>query len=405
MATTSFLYHAQGLTGYEQLRTEHRGGAEYHHVKLRQHKRRCRFCDARWSQLRLAGRFERTFRALPVGTRQQYIVLRGHKQTCTACGRTGREPVLFVDGQRRYTKRYGRYVVDLCQVMPVLHVARLLGVGWDLVKDLFKEHLGQRLRRRRLRNVHYIAVDEFATHKGHKYMTVVLNLETGEVLYAHEGKNAEALIPFLKRLKRSRAQLKAVAIDMSAAYQKAVRDVFGDDVDIVFDHYHAVALVNGAIDETRREIMRSLKGEAKKAVKGTRFVLLRGGENLKPKARERLKELKKVNDPLFATYLLKESFRRLWRRRDAAEAERFLDSWLEDAKALDNTAFTRVAKTLDDLRDGLLAWFRHRITTGPLEGLNNKIKVLKRQAYGFRDMAYFKLRLYFIHEATCSISG
>ena len=405
MATTSFLYHAQGLRGYEHLRTEHRGGVEYHHVELRRHKRRCRFCGARWPHLRFSGRFERTFRALPVGARKQYIVLHGHRQTCTACGRTGREAVCFADGQRRYTKRYGRYVVDLCQLMPVLHVARLLGVGWDFVKDIFKEHLGQRLRKRRLRDVRYIAVDEFAIQKGHKYMTIVLDLDTGQVLHAHEGKHAEALVPFLKRLKRSRTKLKAISIDMSGAYQKAVREVFGDAVDIVFDHYHVVALVNAAIDETRRAIMRTLAGQFKKAIKGTRFLLLRGGENLSAAARERLKELKELNEPLFATYLLKESLRRLWRRRDQAEAERFLNRWIEDARALDNPAFTRLAATLDEHRHGILAWFRHRISSGPIEGLNNKIKVLKRQAYGFRDMAYFKLRLYFIHEATCSISG
>lgn len=319
--------------------------------------------------------------------------------------RTAREPVSFTDGQRRFTKRFGRYVVGLCALLPIKHVASLLGVGWDLVKTLFKEHLTQRLRRRKMGNVRYIAVDEFATHKGHKYMTVVFNLDTGEILYAHEGKNADALVPFLKRLKRSRSQLKAIAIDMSSAYQKAIRTVFGDTVDIVFDRYHAVALVNGAIDETRREIMRSLEGAAKKAVKGTRFVLLRGGEKLNDKARERLIQLKELNEPLFAAYLLKESFRRLWKRRDEASAEAFLDTWIKDARALGNPAFTRLAKTIDALRKGILAWFRHRITTGPLEGLNNKIKVLKRQAYGFRDMAYFKLRLYFLHEATCSIPG
>jgi transposase len=405
MATTSFLYHAQGLQGYAHLRTEHQGGAEYHHVRLVEQNRRCRLCDARWWQLGLAGRFTRTFRALPVGSRRQYIVLHGHRQSCKACDQTAREPVSFADGNRRYTKRFGRYVVSLCTLMPVMHVAGLLGVGWDLVKDLFKEHLTGRLRRRRLGNVRYLAVDEFATHKGHKYMTVVLNLQTGEILHAHEGKGAEALVPFLKRLRRSRAQLKAIAIDMSSAYQKAVRDVFGDTVDIVFDRYHAVALVNGAIDETRREIMRSLAADEKQAVKGTRFLLLTGGEKLNDTARERLSELKDLNEPLFEAYLLKERFRRLWERGDEAEAQKFLKTWLQDARALDNPAFTRLATTFHELRKGILAWFRHRITTGPLEGLNNKIKVLKRQVYGLRDMAYFKLRLYFIHEATYSITG
>ena len=171
-------------------------------------------------------------------------------------------------------------MIDLCAISPIKHVANSLGVGWDFVKDLFKGALKQRLARRKWKDVRYIAVDEFATHKGHRYMTVVLNLETGEILHSHEGKDAEALLPFLWKLKRRGVALQAVAMDMSPAYAAAVRTVFRT-LDIVHDPYHVVALANTALDDTRRDMCRELTGEERTLLKGTRFLLLKGLENLK----------------------------------------------------------------------------------------------------------------------------
>ena len=168
-------------------------------------------------------------------------------------------------------------------------MATLLGVGWDLVKDIFKADLGRRHEAAPASaGSGIIAVDEFATHKGHKYMTVVLDLETGEILHAQEGKDAGALVPFLETLKRRKAPLKAVAMDMSEAYASAVRAVYGDKLDIVHDTFHVTALATKAIDETRRDLYRQLQGEEKKVVKGTRFLLLHGLENLKESGMNRL---------------------------------------------------------------------------------------------------------------------
>jgi transposase len=405
MATTSFLYHAQGLHGYRHIRTEYRGGCEAHHVELHARKRRCAGCGAPWWQLVLDGSFERTFLALPVGRRRQLIVLHGHRQLCKGCGRTLREPIPFTQGKERCTKRLARYIIDLCGILPIKQVGQLIGVGWDLVKGVYKRYLGKRLKKRKLGKVRYVAVDEFAVQKGHKYMTVVLDLETGAILHAHEGKDARALSVFLLRLRRARKRLRAVAMDMSSAYRRAVLDVFGDTVDVVHDPFHVVALASKAIDETRRDMVRSLEGEDRKVIKGSRFLLLRGLENLSENGLERLMLLMEMNEPLYAAYLLKEDLRMFWNVPDAEHGEAFLDQWTEQARGLDNKHFAKLADTLDDHRPGLLAWFSHRISTGPLEGLNNKIKVLKRQAYGFRDMEYFKLRLYFLHEAGLSLPG
>ena len=405
MATTSFLYHTLGLVGYKHLSTEFRGGEVYHHVRLRRHKRRCRHCRARWLDLRLAGAFVRAFRALPVGSHGQWVVLHGHRQHCRRCGRTAREPVAFANGNARHLKAFGRFAVGLCAIAPIKAVAGWLGVGWDLVKDLFKADLRKRLRRRRLGALRYIAIDEFAVRKGHRYMTVVLDLESGTIVHVQEGKDAAAVVEFLRRLKRRGVTLKAVAIDMSEAYRQAVRSVFGERVEIVHDPYHVVALVNHAIDETRREMMRELADAEREALKGNRFVLLRGFERLNEKGQIRLAELMALNQPLYELYLLKENLRRFWRMPNEAKAKEFLEAWIIVAKATTSKHFKRLAGTLEEHRAGLLAYFRHPITTGPLEGINNKIKVLKRQAYGFRDMEYFKLRLLFLNDDTYAFPG
>ena len=230
MATTSDLYHTLGLREYVHRCTEYVHGWVYHHVELAAHKRRCRGCGARWRDLRLEGCFERTFFALPVGRRPQFIVLRGHRQRCLRCGRTLREPIGFTDGKQRYLKAFARYVVELCRITTIKATADLLGVGWDLIKEIHKEHLRGKLARRKLSRVRYLAVDEFAVQKGHRYMTVVLDLESGEILHAHRGRDVGSLRPFFWKLKRRGVRPLAVAMDMSEAYSNAVREVFGTEV-------------------------------------------------------------------------------------------------------------------------------------------------------------------------------
>lgn len=405
MTATSILYHTMGLRGYQHLRTEYREGKIIYHVEKTPKKRKCKACGARWHHLKLDGRFERTFLGLPVGLKRQEVVLHGHLQLCTKCGKRVRESIDFADGSSRCIRAVERLAVSLCGMTTIKLAAKYLGVGWDFVKDAFKADLQRKHKMRPLNQVRYIAVDEFATHKGHTYMTVVLDLETGMILHAQEGKDSGALVTFLERLKRGKAPLKAVAIDMSEAYASAVRKVFGTSVDIVHDPFHVTALASKAIDETRRDLARDLEGEGKKLIKGSRFLLLGGLENLKASGVTRLMALMETNEPLYLAYLLKEELRTFWSLPNAQLGKDFLDQWVQAARSLNNRHFSKLADTLDSHRPGLLSYFAHRISTGPLEGLNNKIKVLKRQAYGFRDMAFFKLRLYFLHTTPLMMPG
>jgi transposase len=315
-----------------------------------------------------------------------------------------REPIYFAKPKGRFLKAFEVFAVELCAIATIKSVASFLGVGWDMVKGIFKEDLRRRLKKRKLGKVRYLAVDEFAVRKGHRYMTVVMDLETGQILHVAHGKDAEALSVFLRRLRRHRVKLRAVAMDMSSAYMQAVREVF-PELDIVHDPYHIVVTVNRAIDETRKDIYRHLTGEQRAVIKGARFLLLRSLENLNENSLEKLVRIMELNEPLYKAYLLKEELRWFWNLPNAETAETFLETWAKEACAIGLPRFKKLAESLLRHKSGLLSYFSHRISTGPLEGLNNKIKVLKRQAYGFRDDEYFKLRLYFLHNDTPAFAG
>jgi transposase len=351
----------------------------------------------------LDGRFERVFVGLPIGKRKQEVVLHGHLQRCRRCGKKLREPIKFAEGGRSYLRSLAAYVVYLCEKATIKDVSDIVGLGWDSVKEIFKGHLRRQLKKRSLSHVRRIAVDEFAVRKGYHYLTVVLDLDSGQVLWSAEGRSADALLPFLDRLKRCRAPLEAVALDMWPAYTLAVKTVF-PHVAVVYDPFHIVKLVNRAIDNAQRDLAAQIP-KTVRCRRGLRFVLLRARENLGLKGASLLAELMKINQPLYQAYLLKEQLRTLWSFPSTRLAERFLEQWINQAKATGINSFGQLAKTLETHSHSILAWYEHHITTGPLEGLNNKIKTLKRQAYGFRDMEYFQLRLAFIHSAIPRIPG
>jgi len=313
----------------------------------------------------------------------------------------------FADRRRSYTKPFERYALDLLRHMTILDVAEHLNVGWDLIKDIQKRDLSRRFARPKLKHLRQIAIDEISIGKGHRYLTVVLDLESGAVVFVGDGKGADALIPFWRRVRRSGARIEAVAIDMSPAYIEAVCTKLPDAA-IVFDHFHVIKLFNEKLSGLRRDLYREATDQLHKDVlKGTRWLLLKNPDNLNPdrKETERLREALRLNQPLAMAYYMKEELRLLWGQPDKATAEAFLTDWIKRARASGIRMLMKFAKTLATHRTGILAYYDYPISTGPLEGTNNKIKTMKRQAYGFRDLEFFKLRILAIHETKYALVG
>jgi len=307
-------------------------------------------------------------------------------------------------GKHTYVRSFALQVMDLLKMGTIQDVANFMRTGWDIIKNIHKMKLKSMYKSRPLKRVKYLGVDEFAIRKGHSYMTIFVDLKDGRIIHAVEGKSKDDIRPFLKRLKQHARKLKAIAMDMSASYFWAVREIL-PDVDVVFDRFHVMNLMSKAIDSFRREYQRTMSHEGRKLLKGSRFLLLGNYENLDADKRSRLDELLQLNEPLATMHIMKEQLRLFWDLKDRKSAESFLKDWCFDAMNSGITHLAKVARTLMSYRTGILTYFDHKITNGPVEGLVNKIKTLKRQAYGYRDMEYFKLRLYHLHCQRYSLAG
>jgi transposase len=248
--STSLLYHGFGIHGYQYVRTFFEKGAIVFRVTRSQYGFRCPECNCRAVKRR--GTILRRFRAIPIGSIPVYIELAIQRIECLRCQIVRQVKLGFANERRSYTRAFERYVLTLCRHMTIQDVANHLRVGWDTVKDIFKRYLGHRFKRPRLSHLKRIAIDEISIGKGHRYLTVVLDLNSGAVVFVGDGKGSDALIPFWRSLKRSKAQIKAVAIDMSPAYIAAVLDNLPKAA-IVFDRFHVMKLFNDKLSEQKKE--------------------------------------------------------------------------------------------------------------------------------------------------------
>lgn len=403
--STSLLYHAFGIRGYRHRRTEYLEGEVVFTIEQSRRTLRCSACGS--GRVTAHGGKPRMYRGVPIGSRCTRVFLQVPRVECHACGVTRQVAVPFADPKKHYTRSFERYVLELSARMTIQDVAQHLCVSWDTVKHIQKQHLQRHFGKPRLRQVRQIAIDEIAVRKGHRYLTVVLDLESGAVLFVGEGKSAEALTPFWQRLRASRAKIKAVATDMSVAYIQAVREHLPRAVH-VFDHFHVIKLFNDKLSDFRRELYREATGRLHKQIlKGTRWLLLKNPENLDPtrNERQRLDEALRINQPLATVYYMKEDLRQIWLQPDKATAQRVLQDWIRRAEASCIKLLQQFAGLLAMYRTGILAYYDYRISTGPLEGTNNKIKTMKRNAYDFRDQEFFKLKIYALHLTRYALVG
>lgn len=403
--STTLLYRAFGLVGYQYASQRFEGGRVTFRIEQPRERLRCPSCDS--SEVWIHGRTPRSFHTLPIGNKPVSIEFNVPQVYCFDCHETRQVKIAFADPKKRYTRAFERYVLDLSRHMTIKDVAKHLQVGWDTVKDIQARSLQRRFGNPKLHKLKEIAIDEIAIGKGHHYVTVVLNLRSGAVVFVGDGKGVEALEPFWRRLRRSRARIQAVATDMSAAYIRAVRDNLSRAVH-VFDHFHVIKLFNDKLSAFRRELhAQASTDRERKVLKGTRWLLLKNPENLNPKRDElqRLEDALRLNQPLAIAYYLKEDLRQIWSQPNKRTARRVLRDWLARARASGIRMLTQFADTLEKHQEGVLNYYHHPISTGPLEGTNNKIQLMKRQAYGFRDRAFFKLKILGLHETKHALVG
>jgi transposase len=353
------------------------------------------------------GETPRRFRAVSIGSKPVYLAFAVPRVECRSCGIVRQLRIGFADPRVSYTKAFARYALELSRHMTIKDVAHHLCISWDVIKEIQKGDLQQRFDPPRLKHLRQIAIDEISIGKGHRYLTIVLDLESGAVVHVGQGKGGDALKDFWARLGRCRAKIEAVATDMSPAYINAVMTHLPQAA-LVFDRFHVIKLYNDKLSDLRRALYHQLQdGLEKQVLKGVRWLLLKRQENLDPSRREpqRLQEALRLNQPLAIAYYLKEELNEIWEQEDQETAEALLMDWIAFAESTGIRMLHDFARTLRFHASGILAYYDHPISTGPLEGTNNKIKTMKRQAYGFRDQEFFRLKILGIHESKYALVG
>ena len=338
----------------------------------------------------------RCVRDLPIFDADTYVWLPRYRVACPTCGPKV-EALPWLSPWARVTQRLAESVVQLCRVLPVQHVAAFYGLTWDTVKTLDAAALAKQLLPVDLSAVTVIAMDEIALRKGHRYATVVVEPSRKRVLWVGTGRSREDVQPFFTVLgPEGCRRLEAVVMDMNAAYEEEVRAWCPQAV-VVYDLFHVVAKYGReVIDRVRVDEAYRVRYDhaARKVIKGARWLLLRNRENVrKAEDRVRLQELLHANRRLATVYVLKDDLKHVWHYTYPGAAQRFFNDWYHRAVRSRIQPLKVFAQKLKAKLDGILSHCHYPLHTSLLEGINNKIKVIKRMGYGYRDDGYFFLKI------------
>ena len=394
---TSIMHTAFGVTKQECLDMLCESNKIVLKIQTPEEKLCCSECKS--SNVVHDGSCLRRFVSVPMGCKKTYLEMKVCRLRCNDCGCIRNEEIDFAKGKRRHTIAFANMVIDLSRFATIQDIAWFLDVSWDVVRNIQMEFLQKEYSEPDLSHVRYISIDEFATHKGQVYKTIVIDLETGHIIYVGDGNGKTALDGFWKKLGDKKGNIQAVCTDLSSAYTKTVTEHL-PDASLVVDHFHVVKLMNEKIDQLRRQLWHAEKDTNKrKIIKGTRWLLLRNGRDVfDSEFRNRLDNALNLNEPLMKAYYLKEDLKEIWNQLTKKAAERVLDDWVQQALDSKIQPLVVMAATLRAHKPFILSWYDYPISNGPIEGINNKIKVLKRQMYGFRNDEYFILRLYALHD-------
>ena len=307
----------------------------------------------------------------------------------------------FLASNTKFTKRLALSIGGLCKTMPIRDVARRMNLDWHTVKELEKEYMREQLARAGPPSPSVIGIDEIAIKKRHTYRIVVSDLEKRRAIwFGGDGRSEADMDRFYAFLdEESREKIRLAVMDMWKPFRKSTQ-AHAPQAAILFDKFHILRHLGEALDKVRKAEYARVTGAKRKFIKGQKYVLLAHRENLTSEGRKNLKLLLAANKRLNTAYLLRESFTQLWDYKSEAWARRFFDNWKSQLRWQRLKPFEDFAAMIERHWDGIAAYCRpeNKIALGFVEGLNNKIRVFQRRAYGLRDEDYLRLKI-----LTCSL--
>ena len=354
-------------------------------VTPRKRLHRCPLCNFA-SHSGYDKRDHRRWRHVPLGRWRVFIEATLYRLECPRHG-VVTEAVQWAEHESRFTRDFEDVVAWLAREMNKTAVSRLVHIAWQTVGSIIARVVGRTLDDKRFDELYVIGLDEVSYRKGHKYLSIVADHDTGDPVWIADGRSQATVQQFFDKLGPERtAQLQAVSMDMCAPYIAEVR-AKAPQAQIAFDPFHVVKLANEAVQEVRRSEARDRKDTPEaKVLKGARWTLLKAPEHLRPDEQLRLCDVARLNRAVYRGYMLKEELRALYSCSPETAAWH-LDEWLAWASRSRLRPFVKLARTLRQYRDGVLAAIHLGLSNGRMEGLNNKVGVIKHRAYGFHSAA------------------
>lgn len=348
----------------------------------------CHKCQRKVKQIH--SYHKRRIRDLNIFDAKSFISVAYRRLRCPHCGSVVEELPLM-NPYERVTSRLTTYILELSRYMTIKEIAEHLDLDWKTVKEIHKRFLQDKYSHEERGSPKILLIDEISIRKRHRYLTIIADWESGRVLGVAEGRSYESLRDFFASLSEAqRCSIEAIAMDMWDPYIKAVQESC-PHAKIVFDQFHVVAAFGRVIDQVRNIEYQKAVDTGKAVIKGSKYLLLKNKKNLRTEEKPRLKALLALNEALSTTYILKDYLKRLWQYRYPRCALNALSHWCVIAFESAIEPVISFAKTLIKYSYGIINHCSYPIHTGRLEGINNKIKVIKRKAYGFHDIEYFSL--------------
>jgi transposase len=359
-------------------------------LALRCRRRRvCSICGQTGRQLEIADHRVKRWRHLDLGACRCVLECELRRLRCPDCG-VRYEAVGWARPGSPYTRDFEDVCAFLAQQMAKTPITRLLRIAWDSVGKIVQRVVADHLDESRLAGLVLIGCDDISFRKGQRYLTCVADHIAGRVIWAKPGRNAETLQAFFDLLGERKHSIRAISIDMSAGYENAIREQIASDAqfspEICFDPFHVCQLASRAVDDVRRADWNA-KGKSTtkdgRWVKHARWSLLKAPERQSTKQLARLAEVERTNQRLYRAFLLKEELRLIYHLPDPTTAPEHLKAWLAWASRSKLKPFVKLARTIRQYRDGILAAIRLGLSNARLEGLNSKVRLISHRSFGF----------------------
>jgi len=339
---------------------------------------------------------KRRVRDLSNGDTRIYLHVEIRRVVCRRCGAVKREQLPWLANPLHYTKRFALAVGRRCRSTPVSQVAKEYHLDWHTVKELDKQYMEAQLKRRGSPAPRMIGIDEISHGRGQQYRIVVSDLGRQRAIwFGGQDRSEASLNLFYESLpEKQKVKIRLAVMDMWKAFAASTRQQ-APQAAILYDKFHVIRHVGKAVDEVRKQEYARLQGAERKYLKGQKYILLSRREHLDLDGQRALRKIFRLNKRLHAAYLLAESLGCLWNYRREGWARKFFDNWKAAIEGQNLKPFEKVAAMIEKHWEGIAAYCRpeNKVSLGFVEGLNNKIRVIQRRAYGLRDEEYLRLKI------------